>query len=200
MVASNHRVLDVGTGSGIGALVAASRGAEVVACDPSRAAVAAAEANLRAAGVGDSVVLTAARVQDLDVAGEFDQVWFNGPQDPSGYQLMGDLLDAAPALLGEKGRLILTIDRTTGMGEFVRSRLPAGYRVVRLARSLGLFATWEAYSVGWDQEAARAKRHGPRDPEARAAVSRKRWERPRSPASVADETANEPPPDEAASG
>ncbi len=190
MVSSNHRVLDVGTGSGLGALVAASRGATVVACEPDPRAAAATESNLRAGGVWDRVELHAARLEDLALEGEFDQVWFNGPQDPSGYQLMGALLDAAPTLLGERGRLIVTIDRTTGMGEFVRSRMPEGYRVVRLARSLGLLATWEAYSVGWDVEAARARRHQARDPKAKAAVSRKRWERG---------SANEPPPDEAAS-
>jgi hypothetical protein len=96
-------------------------------------------------------------------------------------------LDAVPELLGEGGRLVVAIDRTTGMGEFVRSRIPEGYRVVRLARSLGLMATWEALSIGWDVEAARALRHAGRDLRAKAAVSRKRWER-----------VNEPPAKEAA--
>jgi len=191
MVSVDHRVLDVGTGCGIGAVVAASRGADVVACDPDPAAVASAEANLRASGGWDSVDLRAARVQDLGEIGVFDLVWFNGLQDPSGYALMGDLLDACPDLLGERGRLVVSIDRTTGMGEFVRSRVPEGYRVVRLARSLGLAATWEAFSIGWDSEAARARRHADRAPGAKAAVSRKRWER------AGDGPANQPPPGEA---
>lgn len=186
MVAADQRVLDLGTGSGIGAVVAASRGAAVVACDESRSAVAAAEANLRAAGLGDRVDLRPGRFQDVLGDERFDLVWFNGPQGPSGYRLMGDVLDACPSWLEETGRLVVAVDRTAGMGEFVRSRVPRGYRVVQLARSLELLGSWEALCIGWDVEAARARRHSGRSAEAKAEVSRKRWRR-----------VNEPPVDEA---
>ncbi len=182
MVSARHRVLVLGSGCGIGAVVAASRAATVVACDDDPRAVAATESNLRAAGCMDRVTL----VRGGPPAGDdpFDLVWFNGRQGPDGYQAMGELLDAVPALLGEQGRLVVAVDRTSGMGEFVRSRVPDGYRVVRLARSPGLLGTWEALSLGWDVEAARARRHAGRDADAKAQVSRKRWRR---------DAANDPP-------
>ncbi len=186
MVARGYRVLDLRTGCGAGALVAASRGAAVVACDPDSAAVACADANLRAADLRDRVDLRAGGLDAIAAdEGPFDLVWWRGRQDPSGYAALSRLLERAPDLLGEGGRLILPIDRTTGAEELVRSRVPDGFRVVRLARSPGLIPTWEALSLGWDVEAARARRHAERDRSAadKAAVSRKRWD-----------GANQPPP------
>jgi methylase of polypeptide subunit release factors len=73
------RALDVGTGSGVGALAAARRGYRVVAIDLSPAAVAAARANAAVAGLADAVEV---RHGDLfaPVRGErFDLVLLNPP-------------------------------------------------------------------------------------------------------------------------
>lgn len=71
--------LDLGTGSGVGALAAARRGYRVVAVDVNPAAVAAARANAAAAGLADAVEV---RHGDLfaPVRGErFDLVLLNPP-------------------------------------------------------------------------------------------------------------------------
>jgi methylase of polypeptide subunit release factors len=73
------RALDLGTGSGVGALAAARRGYRVVAVDLSPAAVAAARANATIAGLADAVEV---RHGDLfaPVRGErFDLVLLNPP-------------------------------------------------------------------------------------------------------------------------
>ncbi|MBX5445304.1 MAG: methyltransferase [Sphaerobacter sp.] len=72
-------VLDLGTGSGVGAIVAARRAARVVAVDINPAAVHCARINAASNGVGDRVEV---RQGDLftPVAGErFDLVLFNPP-------------------------------------------------------------------------------------------------------------------------
>ena len=193
MIAPGHRVLDVGTGCGVGAVVAASREAHVVACDPSAAAVAVAESNLRALDLWDRVDLRPGSAADVVGDEQFDLVLLNGPQDPAGYELTAAVLAASPRWLGERGRLLLVADRTTGMSEFVASHVPAGYRVVRLARSGSPLSGFDALSVGWDIEAARERRHSERSlgrsDARRAEVSRRRWAR-----SDADDSANEAPP------
>jgi methylase of polypeptide subunit release factors len=73
------RALDLGTGSGVGALAAARRGYRVVAVDLNPAAVAAARANAAVAGLADAVEV---RHGDLfaPVRGErFDLVLLNPP-------------------------------------------------------------------------------------------------------------------------
>jgi release factor glutamine methyltransferase len=193
MVAPGHRILDLGTGCGLGALVAASRGADVVAVDIDPAAVEAARANIDAAGLSDSVDF---RVGDvLAVIGEetFNQVWWNAPQrpvDPSDPQRPGSaagrdfaqiarVLSALPEWLGERGRLVISIDLDSSLGDFVRDNLPEGFRSVQLASSLPIGSRFIALSLGWDLEAARRRRHEAknleRSDEEKAAVSRRRW-------------------------
>ena len=142
---------------------------------------------MRAWGLQDAVDLRHGPVAEVVGEETFDLVALNGPQGPEGYELMAAVLEACPAWLGESGRLLLLVDRSTGMRQFISSRLPEGYRELELARSQQLLATFQVVSVGWDLEAARQRRHADRklerDPGDKARVSRKRW----------DGSANEPP-------
>ena len=165
MIAPGKRVLVVGCGAGLGAVVAGSRGASVVAVDPNPAAVAATAANVQAAGLTAVVELRTGRAEDVVQDGPFDLVLLDRGRWTS---------SSVPGWLGERGRLVRLIS-PPGPGE----PLPEGYRAVRLACSPGLFAPFEAVSIGWDLERARTARHEARrsdDAERRAAVSRRRWE------------------------
>lgn len=73
-----ERVLDMGTGSGVNAILAARNGADVVAVDINPHAVEAARANAERNGVGDRVTINQS---DLfaEVEGRFDLVVFDPP-------------------------------------------------------------------------------------------------------------------------
>jgi release factor glutamine methyltransferase len=77
-VKPDERVLDMGTGSGVNAILAATRGAEVVAVDINPHAVEAARANAERNGVADRVTIDRS---DLfaEVEGRFDLVVFDPP-------------------------------------------------------------------------------------------------------------------------
>ncbi len=77
-VRAGERVLDMGTGSGVNAILAATRGADVVAVDVNPHAVEAARANAERNGVPDRVDV---RRSDLfeAVEGRFDLVVFDPP-------------------------------------------------------------------------------------------------------------------------
>jgi len=73
-----RRVLDMGTGSGVNAVLAASRGAEVVALDINPRAVAAASANLERHGLAGRASVRQGDVFE-GIEGEFDLVVFDPP-------------------------------------------------------------------------------------------------------------------------
>ena len=77
-VKQGERVLDMGTGSGVNAILAATRGAEVVAVDLNPHAVEAARSNAERNGVADRISI---RRSDLfaEVEGRFDLVVFDPP-------------------------------------------------------------------------------------------------------------------------
>lgn len=77
-VCPGDRVLDMGTGSGVNAVLAATRGADVLAVDISPAATAAALANAQRNGVSD---LVRVRLSDVfsDVDDDFDWIVFDPP-------------------------------------------------------------------------------------------------------------------------
>lgn len=127
-------VLDMGTGSGIGAIAAARRGARVVAVDISPEAVRCARINVLLNRVEDSVEV---RRGDLfePVRGErFDLVLFNPPfyagtpRAPWEYAWRSeDVLDRfardLPTVLSPSGRALLIVSSTTvGVGEALARR------------------------------------------------------------------------------
>jgi release factor glutamine methyltransferase len=77
-VGSNDRVLDMGTGCGVNAILAASVSNDVVAVDVNPVAIEAAKANARRNGVESSISFY---VSDLftSVVGEFDVIIFDPP-------------------------------------------------------------------------------------------------------------------------
>lgn len=77
-VRDTDRVLDMGTGSGINAILAASRSTDVVAVDLNPAAVAAAAANAERNGVADRITFRESDVFSA-VDGRFDLMIFDPP-------------------------------------------------------------------------------------------------------------------------
>jgi release factor glutamine methyltransferase len=90
-VRQGERVLDMGTGCGVNALLAARQGAQVLAVDVNPASVAAAERNARAAGVADWIEC---RVGDVfeGIEERFDLIVFD---PPFRWFAPGDMLDRA---------------------------------------------------------------------------------------------------------
>lgn len=189
MIAPGQRVLDAGTGVGVGAVVAASRGASVVAVDCFAPAVRAASRNIAAAGLHDSVELRTGDVLDVVPEGGFHLVLWNGPQDPrecrgdrcfatkagSDLARFTEIVRAAPRWIGERGRLIVLTDALFSTATTLTAAVPEGHRLVPLSRSpLGRFTVW---SMGLDLERARAERQGADTrTQRRARVSRRRWQ------------------------
>lgn len=77
-VRDGDRVLDMGTGSGVNAILAASRAGSVLAVDINPDAVTAAEDNVRRNGVADRVEVRRSDVFD-EVDGAFDLIVFDPP-------------------------------------------------------------------------------------------------------------------------
>ncbi|HET8660157.1 MAG TPA: class I SAM-dependent methyltransferase [Micromonosporaceae bacterium] len=77
-VRASDRVLGMGTGCGVNAILAASKGASVVAVDINPHAVAAARRNAERNGVADRIVIRHSDVFD-DVDGVFDLIVFDPP-------------------------------------------------------------------------------------------------------------------------
>jgi release factor glutamine methyltransferase len=90
-VRADDRVLDMGTGCGVNAVLAASRSTHVLAVDINPVAVAAARANAERNGVADRVEVRHSDVFS-DVEGRFDLIVFD---PPFRWFAPGDLLEAA---------------------------------------------------------------------------------------------------------
>ncbi|MEU8620072.1 HemK2/MTQ2 family protein methyltransferase [Streptomyces sp. NPDC048623] len=118
-VRPGDRVLDMGTGSGSLALIAAKKGADVLAVDLNPHAVAAVRTNAELNGVAERVE---ARESDVfeSVEGRFDLIVFNPPFQwfaatdyadvagtDAGYQALTRFFREARAHLTEQGRMIL---------------------------------------------------------------------------------------------
>jgi len=192
MVAPGHTVLDVECGAGLGAMVAVSRGAAVVAMDGSAACRDATRANAEAAGVtvvtgtpepGQLAIRDARPPHDLGsggpVADGWDLVLWNAAQTSDAERgVVLATLPSLPSLIGETGRLLLVVEKGSGLQDEMARALPREYRAVELARDLGLRPAFAVLCLGFDREAARARRHAERNrsKEAKASVSRRKWE------------------------
>jgi release factor glutamine methyltransferase len=92
-VRPTDRVLDMGTGSGVDAILAATKSADVVAVDLNPKAVQAAAANAARNGVADRIAVYESDVFDA-VDGSFDVIVFD---PPFRWFAAGDLLELATA-------------------------------------------------------------------------------------------------------
>ena len=129
-VRATDRVLDMGTGSGVNAILASSKATAVVAVDVNPHAVDAARANAALNGVADRIVVVEGDLFDA-VDGRFDLVvfdppfrWF-APRDlrernttDEDYQTLTAFFRQVPERLTEDGRILLFFG-TSGDAEFV---------------------------------------------------------------------------------
>ncbi|MBS2962890.1 methyltransferase [Actinocrinis puniceicyclus] len=127
-VRESDRVLDMGTGSGVNAILAAGTSRRVLAVDVSAAAVAAARANTKANGVADRVEVRESDVFSA-VEGEFDLIvfdppyrWF-APHDPleaastdEDYRALTAFFAEAPGRLAPGGRMLIAFGTSGDLG------------------------------------------------------------------------------------
>lgn len=126
--AAGERVLDMGTGSGVNAILAARNGAEVLAVDINPHAVEAARANVERNGVADRVAVGRS---DLfhEVEGRFDLVVFDPPfrwMKPrdwaeasitdEGYRSLTAFFATVRERLTETGRILVFFGTTADVG------------------------------------------------------------------------------------
>lgn len=118
-VTATDRVLDMGTGCGANAILAASRSTDVTAVDTNPHALAAAKANAERNGVGDRVHVHHSDVFS-DVTGAYDLIVFDPPfrwftprdhletasTDP-GYRALNTFFAAAGDHLTDNGRMLI---------------------------------------------------------------------------------------------
>ncbi|SDL48196.1 release factor glutamine methyltransferase [Nonomuraea maritima] len=138
-VAEGDRVLDMGTGSGVNAVLAASKAAEVLAVDVSPAAVEAARRNAARNGVADRVEV---RLSDVfsAVDGRFDLIVFDPPfrwfaprdmferaSTDEGYRTMAAFFAGARDRLTPHGRMLVSFGTSGDLGHLRRLAGEAGF-------------------------------------------------------------------------
>jgi release factor glutamine methyltransferase len=140
------RVLDMGTGSGVNAILAASTGATVVAVDINPYAVEAARRNAAANGVADRVDVRASDVFS-DVDGRFDLIvfdppfrWF-APRDQfemamadENYRALTAFFRQVRAHLTERGRMLIFFGTSGDLGYLTRLAVEERFRSEIVAR------------------------------------------------------------------
>lgn len=138
-VAESDRVLDMGTGSGVNAVLAASKAAEVLAVDISPAAVEAARRNAERNGVADRVEV---RLSDVfsAVDGRFDLIVFDPPfrwfaprdmferaSTDEGYRTMAAFFAGARGHLTPHGRMLVSFGTSGDLGHLRALAHEAGF-------------------------------------------------------------------------
>jgi release factor glutamine methyltransferase len=145
-VRDGDRVLDMGTGCGLHAVLAASKGADVVAVDLNPHAVEAARANAARNGVADRV-----RVRESDVFsavdGRFDVIAFNPPfrwftprdalemaSADAGYRALTTFFRNAKQHLTDTGRMLLFFGTSGDVDYLQRLAAEEGFTSETVAR------------------------------------------------------------------
>ncbi len=132
-IEEEDRVLDMGTGSGILALIASEVCEQVVGVDINESAVELAEKNASANGLENIEFIKSDLFQDVD--GEFDLIVFNAPYLPpseshegligseqwlggeSGTEIVSRFSDEAMNHLSEDGKILLMVSSLTGLDD-----------------------------------------------------------------------------------
>jgi release factor glutamine methyltransferase len=143
------RVLDMGTGSGVNALLAASRGASVLAVDINPEAVAAAQRNAERNGLADRVEVRQSDVFSA-VDGTYDLIVFDPPfrwfaprdlyemaSTDENYRAMTRFFREAHRYLTTDGRMLIFFGTSGDLGYLLRLVDEAGFTGTRVAE-LGL--------------------------------------------------------------
>jgi release factor glutamine methyltransferase len=136
---ADDRVLDMGTGSGINAILAATKGAMVVAVDINPYAIEAARANAEHNGVAGRVDVRRSNVFS-DVDGQFDLIVFDPPfrwfaprdiyeaaSTDEGYRAMTTFFRQARAHLTPRGRMLIFFGTSGDLGHLKRLMREAGF-------------------------------------------------------------------------
>lgn len=143
---AGDRVLDMGTGCGVNAILAASRGARVVAVDVNPEAIRAARANAWRNGVAERVEV---RYSDVfsEVDGPFDLIvfdppfrWFK-PRDlaetaitDEGYRAVTSFFRQARTRLAPSGRMLIFFGTSGDMGYLKRLMADRGFSWTEVER------------------------------------------------------------------
>jgi release factor glutamine methyltransferase len=130
-VRAGLRVLDMGTGSGVSALLAARSGGDVVAVDINPEAVACAQSNADQNGLGDRITFLLGDLFE-GVKGDFDLIIFDPPfrwfeprdllersHTDANYRTLTTFMAEAPDRLRADGRIIMNFG-TSGDIEYLR--------------------------------------------------------------------------------
>ena len=145
-VRAGDRVLDIGTGSGLNAVLAASRGAHVVAVDVNPHAVEAARQNAECSGLADHIEVHHSDVF-TDVVGRFDVIvydppfrWF-APRDPLSATAWDDNRRAlmtffrnATHYLARMGRVLIFFDISGDLAYMKQLASDMGFRTELIAQ------------------------------------------------------------------
>jgi release factor glutamine methyltransferase len=132
----DQRVLDMGTGSGVSALLAARAGSDVVAVDINPEAVECARANAVTNGLSDSITFLHGDLFD-GVEGDFDLIIFDPPfrwfeprdllersHTDADYRTLTSFMQKAPRRLRDQGRIIMNFG-TSGDLTYLRELIEA---------------------------------------------------------------------------
>jgi len=138
-VHEGERVLDMGTGSGVNAILAATKGAQVLAVDINPQAVEAARANAESNGVAHNVEVRASDVFS-EVDGRFDVIVFDPPfrwfrprsllevaMTDEGYRALTDFFRNARQHLAQGGRMLIFFGTSGDLGYLQRLFDEAGF-------------------------------------------------------------------------
>jgi release factor glutamine methyltransferase len=144
-VRAGERVLDMGTGSGVNAVLAARQGAQVVAVDINPRAVEAAAANVDRNGVADLVEVRQSDVFS-QVEGTFDLIIFDPPfrwfrprdlvetaMTDERYQAMTRFFRQARQHLLPTGRMLIFFGTSGDLGHLQRLAIDVGFSTEVLA-------------------------------------------------------------------
>ena len=159
-VKPGEMVLDLGTGSGILAVLAAKKAAQVLAMDLSPLAIHCAKENAKLNGVRTIDFIQGDLFTALNDGVRFDLVLFNAPYLPSeegetatwigrswaggenGRRVVDRFISEVPAYLKPKGRVLLMQSTLTGVEETIQEFAGHGFKAcVAAAQKLPFFET-----------------------------------------------------------
>jgi release factor glutamine methyltransferase len=162
-IQENHRVLDMGTGSGVVGIMAAKRGAQVLAVDINPAAVTLANANAFQQNLnGQWRCFESDLFARLDPVERFDWIAFNPPffsgpvRQPrdaawyagENYDTIERFLSQARGFLEENGRIVLVVSSDMPLASLDGRFQHHGYRVVDHQSRAHLFEIFHLIQLG----------------------------------------------------